>query len=354
MSGGGASVPFLRPLLASVFAGSATAIGGLAVFFLQRSPPPSAVAAALSFAAGVMIVVSVFDLYLPAAARDAVSATAWLCAGAGASMALARSHLPLPGFDSLVFRLAHAGVARARREEDEGGLAGGGGGGDDVVVLRLGSGGGGDGIGEGLFASASDSLPASATATASSDGASSFDSSTTPPGAAAAAFKASPSPAASSLRLGALMCAVLSLHNIPEGAAVMVAGGRSSELGLVVAAAIFSHNIAEGVCVAVPVLAGTGDRWLALALTAASGASEPLGALLGYALLRGAAAAGGERALELALGAALCAVAGIMLYIATAELLPEARRAARGELRVVVQAAAAGAAVIFLCARLGE
>ena len=126
MSGGGGSVPFLRPLLASVFAGSATAIGGLAVFFLQRSPPPSAVAAALSFAAGVMIVVSVFDLYLPAAARDAVSATAWLCAGASGSMALARSHLPLPGFDSLVLRLAHAGVARARRGVDEGVLAGGG------------------------------------------------------------------------------------------------------------------------------------------------------------------------------------------------------------------------------------
>jgi len=298
--GGGASsdVPLLRPLLSSVFAGSATTLGGLAVFVLRRTPPPSAVAASLAFAAGVMAVVSLLDLYLPACREAPLSATLWLAAGALGSGALARARLPLPGFDTLVLRLAAAGGRRAA-------AAGGGG----AAAQRL----------------------------TDDDG-----------GAAAAAAPAAPS----ALRLGALMCAVLSLHNLPEGAAVMVAGGRSRELGLLVAAAIFTHNIAEGVCVAVPVLAGTGDRWLALALTAASGASEPLGALLGYLLLRGAAAVGGAAALEAALGAALCAVAGIMLYIAAAELLPEARRAAPPGSRIVPLAGAGGAALILLCTRL--
>ena len=143
------------------------------------------------------------------------------------------------------------------------------------------------------------------------------------------------------------MCAVLSLHNLPEGRVVMVAGSKSAELGLVVACAIFAHNIAEGFSVAIPVMAGTGDRRLALAMTAASGLSEPLGALLGYVLLR-AFRLGDAIPLETLLNASLCAVGGVMAVISATELLPEALRAARGDARFVAQAAAAGAGVITL------
>jgi hypothetical protein len=43
----------------------------------------------------------------------------------------------------------------------------------------------------------------------------------------------------------------------------------------------FIHNVAEGVVVAVPILAGTGDRRTAIVITALSGLSEPVGALMG-------------------------------------------------------------------------
>jgi zinc transporter, ZIP family len=108
----------------------------------------------------------------------------------------------------------------------------------------------------------------------------------------------------------------------------------------------FIHNIAEGFCVAVPVLAGTGNRWLALGLTAASGLSEPLGAILGYVAVR-LVNVGNFVPLDAIINASLCLVAGVMIFISFSELLPEANRASAGNTRFVIQAAIAGGIIIM-------
>ena len=87
-------------------------------------------------------------------------------------------------------------------------------------------------------------------------------------------------------RLGLLMMIALTAHNLPEGLAVAVTTSASRHSGGIVAVAIAMHNIPEGLAIAVPVFAATRSRRRALLLTLASGLSEPLGALIGLALLR--------------------------------------------------------------------
>merc|ERR1712130_218013 len=84
--------------------------------------------------------------------------------------------------------------------------------------------------------------------------------------------------AAELMRLGLLMCLVMTLHNLPEGFAV--AFSSFTDFGPYMAFAIAIHNIPEGVIVAAPVYAATGSRWKAMAIALASGLSEPIGALI--------------------------------------------------------------------------
>jgi len=316
------ALPLWRPLLQSFAAGLATTVGGLVVYALPKGStvPPRLVSASLAFAAGVMVAVSVLDLWLPVAATAPVAATLYALAGAGLCHVL--SQLPLPGFDAALARLAASQQTQAHAR---GASAGSG-------ALMAGA---------DVESAASSELQPAPPADDGSPAKSRAPASSSQPA------DGLPSRDPRALRLGAVMCAVLSLHNLPEGMVVMVAGSKSAELGLVVAVAIFAHNIAEGFSVAIPVMAGTGDRRLALAMTAASGLSEPLGALLGYVLLR-AFRLGDAIPLETLLNASLCAVGGVMAVISATELLPEALRAARGDTRFVAQAAAAGAGVITL------
>ena len=85
------------------------------------------------------------------------------------------------------------------------------------------------------------------------------------------------------------------------------------------AAAIAIHNVPEGIAVAVPLLYGTGERRKAFLWATASGLAEPVGALIGMAILL--------PFLSPALLSALFGlVSGIMVYIAFDELLPMAER----------------------------
>jgi ZIP family zinc transporter len=70
-----------------------------------------------------------------------------------------------------------------------------------------------------------------------------------------------------------------------------------------------------------PTYYATGSKWKGFLWALATGAAEPLGGLIGYALLaaRGAAA-------PAAFGAVFGAVAGMMVYISVRELLPTALR----------------------------
>lgn len=121
------------------------------------------------------------------------------------------------------------------------------------------------------------------------------------------------------LRSGLLLAAVVGLHNLPEGLATFLSTLDDPRNGIPLAVAIAIHNVPEGVAVAAPIYAATRSRARALTWATASGLAEPIGALIGYAVLR-ALLADEWLLLSLAL------VAGMMLAVSFLELLPAARR----------------------------
>lgn len=133
------------------------------------------------------------------------------------------------------------------------------------------------------------------------------------------------------LRVGAVTAIAITVHNFPEGVTTFMAGYADLRIGLPVALSIALHNIPEGMAVAVPVYYGSGSRARGFWMSALSGLSEPFGALLAYLFLAPWLGRG-------LLGAVFGVVAGVMVYIAFAELLPASeqygggRRAAAGVL----------------------
>eukprot|EP00887_Chlorella_sp_A99_P008107 scaffold12.g8107.t1 len=119
------------------------------------------------------------------------------------------------------------------------------------------------------------------------------------------------------LRLGLLMSVTMTLHNLPEGFAVCFSA--FTDFGPVMALAIAVHNIPEGVIVAAPVFAATGSRWKAVGIATASGLSEPLGALLALLVVR-------PFLTHAMLQYILAFVGGIMACVCVVELWPEARK----------------------------
>lgn len=121
------------------------------------------------------------------------------------------------------------------------------------------------------------------------------------------------------LRSGMLVALVLSLHNFPEGLGTFLATYAEPQVGITLAIAIAIHNVPEGIAVAAPVYAATGSRGRALLWASASGLAEPLGGLLGVALVSfvipGAF-----------FGVFYGLVAGMMVFLALDELLPGAWR----------------------------
>jgi len=120
-------------------------------------------------------------------------------------------------------------------------------------------------------------------------------------------------------RMGLLTAIALGLHNFPEGLATFVATLADSSTGFAIAVAIALHNIPEGLCVAMPVYYATGSRWRGVFWATVSGLSEPLGGLLGWAVLAGSVSPTTYAVL-------FASVAGMMVYISLRELLPTALR----------------------------
>ena len=120
-------------------------------------------------------------------------------------------------------------------------------------------------------------------------------------------------------RAGMLIALGIAIHNFPEGLAVFsgaVTGDRT--FGLLVAIAIDLHNIPEGISVSVPISEATGNRRRAFVYSFLSGLAEPVGAIIGYAIL--------FPFLTPTLVYTLLAFsAGIMVYISLDEILPTAQ-----------------------------
>ena len=122
--------------------------------------------------------------------------------------------------------------------------------------------------------------------------------------------------------VGVVTGLAIAVHNFPEGFASFIAALEDPALGLPIAIAIAIHNIPEGVAVAVPLRQATGQKWKAAGWATLSGLAEPLGALIGFLLLR--PFLGPET-----LGVAYAAIAGIMVFVSLDKLLPTAIQTGR-------------------------
>jgi ZIP family zinc transporter len=91
--------------------------------------------------------------------------------------------------------------------------------------------------------------------------------------------------AASLARLGPLTALVIGLHNFPEGMATFASALADPSLGLSIALAVAIHNVPEGIAVAVPTFFATRSRRKAVFYSFASGLAEPIGALFAYLVL---------------------------------------------------------------------
>ena len=119
------------------------------------------------------------------------------------------------------------------------------------------------------------------------------------------------------MRMGLFSALAIGIHNFPEGLATFMAGLAEPALGVSIGVAIAIHNIPEGLAVSVPIYYATKSRKKAFVLSFLSGLAEPIGALIGYFLLR-------ELFNDSFFGLVFASVAGIMVYISLDELLPTA------------------------------
>lgn len=87
------------------------------------------------------------------------------------------------------------------------------------------------------------------------------------------------------LRTGIFTALAVGIHNFPEGLATFISGLQEPSIALPITFAIAIHNIPEGVAVSVPIYFATGSRKKAFLFSFLSGLSEPIGALIGYLIL---------------------------------------------------------------------
>lgn len=120
-------------------------------------------------------------------------------------------------------------------------------------------------------------------------------------------------------RVGFVSMIALMLHNFPEGIATFVSAYESTSLGIYIAIAISLHNIPEGISIAMPIYYSTGSKLKAFKYTFYSGVAEPFGAFIAFLFLK-------PYINEIVLSIIFAIVAGIMLYIAFAELIPASRK----------------------------
>lgn len=119
------------------------------------------------------------------------------------------------------------------------------------------------------------------------------------------------------IRMGMFSALAIAIHNFPEGLATFIAGLQEPHLGISIAVAIAIHNIPEGLAVSAPIYYATKSKRKAFILSFLSGLSEPIGAIIGYFLLR-------NYFNDATFGFIFAGVAGIMVYISLDELLPTA------------------------------
>jgi zinc transporter, ZIP family len=141
------------------------------------------------------------------------------------------------------------------------------------------------------------------------------------------------------MRMGLFSALAIAVHNFPEGLATFLAAMSDPTLGVSIAVAIAIHNIPEGLAISIPVYYATKSRKKAFVLSFLSGLAEPVGAVIGFFLLR-------FFLIDAMFGLVFAGVAGIMVYISLDELLPTAEE--YGEHHIAINGLIIGMAVMAL------
>ena len=141
------------------------------------------------------------------------------------------------------------------------------------------------------------------------------------------------------LRMGLFSALAIAIHNFPEGLATFMGALTDPALGISIAVAIAIHNIPEGIAVSVPIYYATKNRKKAFWLSFLSGLAEPVGAILGYFILRSVFN-------DSTFGVIFAGVAGIMVYISLDELLPTAEE--YGEHHIAIGGLVGGMAIMAI------
>ena len=81
-------------------------------------------------------------------------------------------------------------------------------------------------------------------------------------------------------RLGIMSALAIAIHNFPEGIATFIGALNDPQMGTGITFAIAIHNIPEGIAVAIPIYYATKSKGKALLYATMSGMSEVIGAVL--------------------------------------------------------------------------
>jgi ZIP family zinc transporter len=114
-----------------------------------------------------------------------------------------------------------------------------------------------------------------------------------------------------------LFVIAITIHNFPEGLAVGVGFADAGQGGLALAVGIGLQNAPEGLAVAVSLLGEGYRRQAAIGIAGVTGLVEPIGGLIGAGVVSVAA---------VLLPWGLAFAAGAMLYVISAEIIPETHR----------------------------
>lgn len=123
--------------------------------------------------------------------------------------------------------------------------------------------------------------------------------------------------------IGMMTAIAITAHNLPEGMATFFSTLSNPGIGGTLAFAIAVHNIPEGLSIAIPVYYATGSRKKAFLATFISAIAEPVGAFVGYVALAPFLS-------PFVYGSVFGVIAGAMVYLSLDELLPAAKKYAKG------------------------
>ncbi len=87
-------------------------------------------------------------------------------------------------------------------------------------------------------------------------------------------------------KAGIITAIVVALHNLPEGLATFFISSQDAMIGLGVVIAIAIHNIPEGMAISIPVYQATHSKRKAFLYSFLSGMAEPIGGVVGFSVVQ--------------------------------------------------------------------